>query len=77
MSSISEIVSVDGEVISLTECASRIEFEYKVDNYYDKQSERTIYFADPELAINWGTENPILIEREKNAPLLKDCDINF
>ncbi len=53
------------------------EFEYKVDNYYDKQSERTIYFADQELAINWGIENPILIEREKNAPLLKDCDINF
>lgn len=53
------------------------EFEYKVDNYYNKQAERSIRFDDQELQINWENDNPILIERDMNAPLLKDCDISF
>lgn len=28
-------------------------FQYKVDNYYNKSSERSIQFDDPELAIDW------------------------
>lgn len=53
------------------------EFIYKVDNDYDKQSERSIRFDDPEIGIDWGDMNPLLIDRDKDAPFLKDCDINF
>lgn len=53
------------------------ELEYKVDNYYDKQSDRSIRFDDGELGIIWGNDNPILSEKDKNAPFLKDCDVNF
>ena len=53
------------------------EFQYKVDNYYNKESERTIRFDDPEIRIDWGNDNPILLERDENAPFLKDCDVSF
>ena len=53
------------------------EFQYKVDNYYNKEAERTVRFNDPEIGVDWGHSDPILLERDKNAPLLKDCDIYF
>jgi len=53
------------------------EFIYKVDNEYNKESGRVIRFDDPEIGIIWGNDNPILIDRDRNAPFLKDCDINF
>lgn len=53
------------------------EFSYKVDNYYDKQSDRSILFNDPEIGVDWNIAEPILSDKDKNAPLLKDCDINF
>ncbi len=60
--------------MSLTE---KVEVEYKVDDYYDKGSERTIRFNDPEIGIEWGETDLILSDRDRNAPFLKDCDINF
>jgi len=53
------------------------EFQYKIDNNYDKDSDRSIRFDDPEIGIDWGNKNPILSEKDKNAPLLKDSDVNF
>ncbi|MFA6251727.1 MAG: dTDP-4-dehydrorhamnose 3,5-epimerase [Candidatus Paceibacterota bacterium] len=53
------------------------EFQYKVDNDYNKQSERSIRFDDPEIGIDWKISNPILAEKDKIAPFLIDCDINF
>lgn len=53
------------------------EFQYKVDNFYNKLSERTVRFDDPDIGIDWGNINPLLIERDRNAPFLKDCDINL
>jgi len=54
-----------------------VEIEYKVDNYYNKESERCIVYNDIDIGIEWGNDSPILLERDKNAPQLKDCDINF
>jgi dTDP-4-dehydrorhamnose 3,5-epimerase len=54
-----------------------VKFEYKVDNYYDKQSDRSIIFNDRDIGIDWNCDNPILSEKDKNAPILKDCDVNF
>lgn len=53
------------------------EFQYKLDNYYDKESDRSIHFNDPEIGVNWENENPILSEKDRKAPFLKDSDANF
>lgn len=54
-----------------------VEFLYKADNYYSPENDRNIIWNDPEIGIDWGIENPILSEKDKNAPLLKDSDIDF
>ncbi|HRS53080.1 MAG TPA: dTDP-4-dehydrorhamnose 3,5-epimerase [Bacteroidales bacterium] len=47
-------------------------FAYKCTNFYSKVSEGIIAWNDPILNINWGIQNPILSERDSNAPLFKD-----
>lgn len=54
-----------------------VEVQYKVDEYYSKEHDRSIRFDDPEIGIDWGIENPILSDKDKNAPLLKDSDCDF
>lgn len=54
-----------------------VEFVYKTDNYYNHESDRSIKFNDPEIGVEWGIENPVLSEKDKNAPLLKDSDCSF
>jgi dTDP-4-dehydrorhamnose 3,5-epimerase len=54
-----------------------VEVQYKTDEYYAPEYDRSIAYNDEELAIEWGIRNPILSEKDKNAPLLKDSDINF
>ena len=49
-------------------------FQYKCDNYYNKESEGGILWNDPTLNIDWGIpeENVILSEKDKLHPLLSD-----
>lgn len=54
-----------------------VEVQYKVDEYYSKEHDRSLKFDDPEVGVDWGIKNPILSEKDLNAPLLKDCDVNF
>ena len=52
------------------------EFLYKTTNFYDKQSERSIIWNDPDINIDWGSElRPIVSLKDKNAPFLKDADL--
>lgn len=51
--------------------------EYKVDAYYSPQHDRSIRYDDPELGIDWGVDDVILSDKDRNAPLLKDSDCNF
>lgn len=53
------------------------EVQYKVDEYYSKEHDRSIAFNDPDLDINWGIENPILSDKDLNAPFFRECDNNF
>ena len=50
---------------------------YKVDEFYSPEHDRGILWNDPELGIDWPTANPILSEKDKNHPLLRDAEINF
>ena len=55
----------------------RLEVQYKVDNFYNKMSDRSIKYSDPQIAIDWPLIQPILSEKDTQAPLLKDSDVNF
>ena len=54
-----------------------VEVQYKVDEYYSRENDRSIRFDDPELNIDWGVANPILSDKDANAPLLAMSDVNF
>ncbi len=40
-------------------------FSYKCTEFYNKDAEKSILWNDPELAINWDIEHPILSEKDK------------
>ena len=50
-----------------------VEFLYKADNYYAPEADAGIRWNDPEICVEWGVENPILSEKDKKNPFLKDC----
>lgn len=54
-----------------------VEFIYKVDNLYAKQYDRSIRFDDPSIGVEWGIDNPIISNKDLNAPQLKNSDCNF
>lgn len=54
-----------------------VEVQYKVDEYYSPEDDRSIRYDDPEINIDWHIINPILSEKDLNAPLLSDSDANF
>jgi len=55
-------------------------FQYKCDNYYNKQSESGLHYADPALDINWelNADELIVNDKDKELPFLKDAaDFGF
>ena len=60
--------------VTLTE---NVEVQYKVDEYYSPENDRSIRYDYPEIGIDWEVTNPILSDKDLNAPLLKDSDVNF
>lgn len=49
-----------------------VDFEYKVSNKYDKESERSFVWNDSDVNIVWGVESPILSEKDLQSPMLRD-----
>jgi dTDP-4-dehydrorhamnose 3,5-epimerase len=49
-----------------------VELQYKVDQYYSPEHDRTIRFDDPKLNINWGINEPILSEKDSKASFLNN-----
>lgn len=47
-------------------------FVYKCTNYYNKESERTLLYNDPALAIDWKVSSPIVSAKDQQGTLLKD-----
>lgn len=54
-----------------------VEFLYKADNLYAPEADGGIRWNDPELCIDWGTDSPILSDKDANAPFLKDVVTDF
>ena len=54
-----------------------VEFLYKADNPYAPESEGGIRWNDPELNIDWGVETPVLSDKDKANPFLKDAVTNY
>ena len=46
--------------------------QYKCTNYYDPTSEYGILWNDKDLNINWGVSNPVLSEKDRSHPRLKN-----
>ena len=47
-------------------------FYYKCNEFYDPTCESTIRWNDPDLAIDWGIEAPIVSKKDSAALLLKE-----
>ncbi|MCD4774144.1 MAG: dTDP-4-dehydrorhamnose 3,5-epimerase [Bacteroidales bacterium] len=52
-------------------------FFYKCTNLYNKDSEGSIRWNDPDLNIDWGISNPIISEKDKIAPFFKELKSQF
>lgn len=51
------------------------DFEYKCTDYYDPSDEGCILWNDPALSIAWTTSEPILTDKDANAPVLADISL--
>ena len=52
-------------------------FLYKCSRLYNKASEDSIRWNDPDLKITWDIEAPVLSEKDNNAGLFKDFKSQF
>ncbi len=53
------------------------EVAYKASDEYSPQHDAGIRWDDPEINVNWGIKDPLVSEKDKNLPFLKDIDVNF
>ena len=53
------------------------EGQYKVYSFYEPAYDRAIAWNDPEIAIVWPEINVIVSPKDRDAPQLKDSDVNF
>jgi len=45
---------------------------YRVSSYYDAELESGIAWDDPEIGIRWPVDEPVLSDRDRNAPKLAE-----
>lgn len=53
------------------------EIQYVVDETYHPEADRSIRFDDPQIGVRWGTDDPVLSEKDLQAPLVRDSDCDF
>lgn len=52
--------------------SAKVHFLYKCSEFYDPSDEAGIAWNDPRLMIPWGTESPVLSEKDRRNPFLSD-----
>ena len=52
--------------------SQRAEFLYKCSEYYSPKEERGVCWNDPDIAIDWPDGNPILSDKDKCLPFLRE-----
>ena len=52
-------------------------FIYKCTNVYNRGSEGSILWSDPELAIDWGIRDPVVSDKDQQAPLFREFKSPF
>ena len=50
---------------------------YKVTNEYAPDLDRGIIWNDPDLAVQWPIEEPLLSPKDAQLPCLRDADVDF
>ena len=60
--------------VVLSEVANVI---YKCTREYSPEDDRGIIWNDPDINIQWPVKDPVLSEKDKKHPALKDADNNF
>jgi dTDP-4-dehydrorhamnose 3,5-epimerase len=53
------------------------EFLYKVDNFYAPEMEGGVFWNDPNVKISWPLANPIVSNKDKLLPELKNVTSPF
>ncbi len=48
-------------------------YVYLVDEYYDPKGAKGIAWDDPDINVDWPVKNPIISERDKNNPTLREA----
>lgn len=49
-----------------------VDYIYMVDAYYTGNDTGAIAWDDPNLAINWPVSEPVISQRDRNSPRLRD-----
>src|SRR5260221_8156020 len=49
-----------------------VDYVYAVTEYWDNSKAKGIAWNDPDLKIDWPIENPIISDRDKNNPTLRE-----
>lgn len=61
--------------------SENVEFRYKVDHVYNKDSEGNMRYDDPTVHVDWGRLlegiDPILSEKDKTGPCLEEAKNDF
>lgn len=60
--------------VALSETADVL---YKCTNEYASESDRGIIWNDPDIGIQWPVKEPILSDKDRRHPLLRDADPDF
>ncbi|MEI7028261.1 dTDP-4-dehydrorhamnose 3,5-epimerase [Paenibacillus sp. y28] len=72
-----QIIVPKGFAHGICTLVANTQIMYKVDEYYSPEHDRGILWKDPELGIDWPISTPILSDKDKNQPTLKQAEINF
>jgi dTDP-4-dehydrorhamnose 3,5-epimerase len=48
---------------------------YKVTNVFVKELDRSIRWDDPDIGIDWGIINPLVSDKDNEAPLLRNAEV--